>query len=66
MAKSTRATEDPFDDDDATDEALRLATLDARRFHKALGNPMATWADGKVVWVAAEEIDTESADPGRS
>lgn len=25
-------------------------------FHKAMGNPMATWVDGQVVWVQPEDI----------
>jgi hypothetical protein len=42
-----------FEDGHAIDEALREAARDARRFHKAIGNPMATWLDGRVVWVQA-------------
>ena len=34
------------------------SSRDARRLHKALGNPMATWKDGKVVWVQPEDIKT--------
>jgi hypothetical protein len=30
------------------DKRLREAGRDARRFHKAIGNPMATWIDGQV------------------
>ena len=45
-----------FDDGSAIDEALREAARDARRLHKALGNPMATWQDGQVVWVQPEDI----------
>jgi hypothetical protein len=45
-----------FDDGAAIDEALREAARDARRFHKAIGNPMATWHDGRVVWVQPEDI----------
>lgn len=45
-----------FDEGTAIDEALREAARDARRFHKAIGNPMATWLDGKVVWVQPEDI----------
>lgn len=45
-----------FDDGAAIDEALREAARDARRFHKAIGNPMATWRDGKVVWVQPDDI----------
>ena len=45
-----------FDEGTAIDEALREAARDARRFHKAIGNPMATWRDGKVAWVQPEDI----------
>ena len=45
-----------FEDGRAIDEALREAARDARRLHKALGNPMATWQDGQVVWVQPEDI----------
>jgi hypothetical protein len=37
--------------------ALRLAAQDARRFHKRLGNPIATWRNGQVVWIRPEDID---------
>lgn len=45
-----------FEDGRAIDEALREAARDARRLHKALGNPMATWKDGRVVWIQPEDI----------
>jgi predicted ABC-type ATPase len=45
-----------FEDGRAIDEALKEAARDARRFHKALGNPMATWVDGRVVWVQPDDI----------
>ena len=45
-----------FVDGRAIDEALREAARDARRLHKALGNPMATWKDGRVVWIQPEDI----------
>jgi hypothetical protein len=45
-----------FEDGRAIDDALREAARDARRFHKARGNPMATLVDGKVVWVQPEDI----------
>jgi hypothetical protein len=48
-----------FEDGRAIDEALREAARDARRFHKAIGNPMATWKDGRVVWVQPEDIRIE-------
>ena len=45
-----------FEDGRAIDAALREAARDARRLHKALGNPMATWKDGQVVWIQPEDI----------
>lgn len=35
---------------------LRQAVNHALRMHKRLGNPIAVWADGKVVIVPPEEI----------
>lgn len=40
-------------------EALNLATQDALRHHKRMGNPIATWRDGKVVWIPPEEIPVD-------
>lgn len=45
-----------FEDGRAIDAVLREAARDARRLHKALGNPMATWKDGQVVWIQPEDI----------
>ena len=52
-----------FDDEQAIDQALKDAARDARRFHKALGNPMATWRDGQVVWVQPEDIRVDDESP---
>jgi hypothetical protein len=35
---------------------LRRAVRHALKLHKALGNPIAVWEDGKVVMVPADEI----------
>jgi hypothetical protein len=56
MSHSEPTLKELFEDGGAIDEALREAARDARRLHKALGNPMATWKDGQVVWVQPEEI----------
>ena len=56
MSKPGLTITELFDDGTAIDVALREAARDARRFHKAIGNPMATWKDGQVVWVQPEEI----------
>src|SRR5436190_657982 len=63
MSSAEMTLDDLFEDGRAIDEALMDAARDARRFHKALGNPMATWLDGRVVWVQPEDIriDVESS-----
>ena len=38
------------------ERVFRLAVNDALLMHKRLGNPIATWKDGKVVIVPPEEI----------
>ena len=39
--------------DRALTKAVRLAVLQ----HKRAGNPVATWRDGKVVWLQPHEIE---------
>ena len=56
MGNDERTVTELFDAGTPIDEALKEAARDARRFHKAIGNPMATWRDGKVVWVQPEDI----------
>ncbi len=53
-----------FEDGRSIDEALKEAARDARRLHKALGNPMATWKDGQVVWIQPEDIVVDT--PGEA
>jgi hypothetical protein len=55
-----------FEDGRAIDEALLEAARDARRLHKALGNPVATWQDGRVVWVQPEDIQVDMPPPVES
>lgn len=59
MSHSEPTFTEVFEDGRAIDEALREAARDARRLHKALGNPMATWKDGQVVWIPPEEIEVD-------
>jgi hypothetical protein len=56
MSHSEPTLKELFEDGRAIDEALREAARDARRLHKALGNPMATWKHGQVVWIQPEDI----------
>lgn len=41
--------------DDAINQGIRDALLD----HKRAGNPVCIWRDGKVVWIAPEDIPVE-------
>jgi hypothetical protein len=38
------------------DKAMRRAVREAVLMHKKLGNPVAEWRDGKVVWLQPDEI----------
>jgi len=51
-----------FEDGRPIDHALREAARDARRLHRALGNPMTTWQDGQVVWVQPEDIRIDDSE----
>jgi hypothetical protein len=59
MSHSEPTLKELFEDGRAIDEALREAARDARRLHKALGNPMATWKDGQVIWIQPEDIEID-------
>jgi hypothetical protein len=41
--------------------ALRRAVRHALLEHKRAGNPVATWKDGEVVIIPAEELEVETA-----
>jgi hypothetical protein len=66
MADRERTITEIFDEGTSIDRALLEAARDARRFHKAMSNPIATWQDGKVVWIQPEDIvvDEPGADDG--
>ena len=59
LSDTTSTLAERFKNETAIAEALREAARDARRFHKAMGNPMATLIDGRVVWVQPEDIRIE-------
>jgi hypothetical protein len=50
---------DLFSEGTEIDKALELAVQDALWRHKQLGNPVAVWRDGKVVWIPPEEIPVQ-------
>ena len=64
-----RATEQPgepqpgqFSEEEipfAIERAMQRGVRKALRIHKALGNPIAVWEDGKVVWIPPEKIVVE-------
>jgi hypothetical protein len=43
--------------------ALRRAVRAALERHKRAGNPVATWKDGRVVWIAPEDLDLADEGP---
>ena len=59
MIDNKSTLDELFEDGRAIDEALKEAARDARRLHKALGNPMATWRNGQVVLVRPEDINID-------
>jgi hypothetical protein len=59
MSENRPSIDELFQDGRAIDDALKEAARDARRLHKALGNPMATWTNGQVVWVQPEDINID-------
>jgi hypothetical protein len=44
---------------------MRQAVREALLRHKRLGNPIAVWREGRVVWLAPEEIPEELSEPDR-
>jgi hypothetical protein len=44
------------------EQALARAVRDALRRHKQAGNPICEWRDGKVVWIAPEDIKISDED----
>jgi hypothetical protein len=54
-----------FEDDRVIGAALRKGTRDALRAHKLAGNPVATWKNGKIVWIQPEDIPVSIEPRGR-
>jgi hypothetical protein len=38
------------------EQAVRRAAREATLMHARLGNPVAAWRDGKVVWLTPDEV----------
>ena len=45
-----------FRDGRRIDRAIQRAVREAVRDHKLRGQPVATWREGRVVWIPPEEI----------
>ncbi len=45
-----------FEDGREIEAAIKKGAQQAVRIHKALGHEVATWQDGKVVWIQPEDI----------
>ncbi len=58
MSNPERATpvDERVQDTTVVEEALAKAVSEALRRHKRAGNPVPEWRDGKVRWLAPEEI----------
>lgn len=48
-----------FKDKDKITGALSKAVNEALLQHKKAGNPVASWEDGKIVWLQPEDIPVE-------
>jgi hypothetical protein len=48
---------------DEIQQAMKQAVREALMRHKQAGNPVATWRDGRVVWIPPEEIPVEESTP---
>lgn len=46
-------------DADAVDAAIRESVREALIMHKRLGNPVASWENGRVVWIPADQIPVD-------
>ena len=56
-SEQPRNIEEILTETDLADRAVRKAVREAVLRHKLLGNPIAVWRDGKVVWIPPEEIE---------
>jgi hypothetical protein len=49
---------------EAVEAAVQEAVLEALLEHKRAGNPVASWQDGKVIWVMPNDIPVEDTPEG--
>jgi len=59
MSKHTKLRPPPdlYRDAEEIEKVFRLAVRETLIMHKRIGNPIATWRNGKVVIVPPEEIE---------
>jgi hypothetical protein len=57
-----RTLEARLRDDRLIEAALRRAVREALLDHKRAGNPVPVWRDGRVVWIAPEDIEVDTSD----
>jgi hypothetical protein len=57
MTDPDRDLEQILADTGKIEAALRAAVRAALALHKQAGNPIAVWRDGKVEWMAVEELE---------
>ena len=54
--EGTTSADERVQDVEVVEEALARAVGDALRQHRRAGNPVPEWRDGRVQWLAPEEI----------
>ncbi len=59
MSETKKNIDDLFRNGKEIDEALKKAVREALLQHKKAGNPVASWEDGKIVWIQPEDITVE-------
>lgn len=59
MSNTKKSIDELSNDGSEIDKALQSAVKEALLKHKAAGNPIASWKDGKVIWIQPEDIPIE-------
>lgn len=60
---STRPPDERVADVAGILEAMSLAVREALAIHKRAGNPVAVWRNGRVEWIAPEDIPSDPLPP---
>ena len=59
MSEAKKNIDEFFNNGSEIDEALQKAVKEALLLHKKAGNPIASWEDGKIIWIQPEDIPVE-------